>query len=313
MAHKIILDTDPGIDDAMAIFFAFQHPEIDVLGLTTVFGNVSAQMAAQNALALCELAQQDIPVCKGVARPWVGEESSYAHFVHGDDGFGNINHPAPKRDLDPRCSAQFIVDMARKHPGEITLVAVGPLGNLALALRIEPQLPSLVKAVNIMGGAAFVPGNVTPAAEANIWNDPYAAEIVFDADWQINMFGLDVTYDLPFAADFVDVLAAQNPVLGDFVARSSQFYMDFYSQGNEQRVCYFHDAFPLAHLTNPELFEMTDGNMRVSTDALTSGQTLFAPFGSTPSPLWTEAKTASVATSVDHPALTNLFIDTYAV
>jgi inosine-uridine nucleoside N-ribohydrolase len=313
MAHKIILDTDPGIDDAMAIFFAFQHPDIEVLGLTTVFGNVPVDMSAQNALALCELAKVNIPVTKGVARPWIGPESTYAHFVHGDDGFGNINHPAPKGELDARSAAQFIVDTVKENPGEVTIVAVGPLGNLALALRLEPELPKLVKAVNIMGGAAFVPGNVTPVAEANIWNDAHAADIVFSADWEINMFGLDVTYDLPFAPNFVDILAEKNPVLGEFVQRSSQFYMAFYSEGKDTQQCYFHDAFPLAYLTNPELFEMTDGNMRISTDELNKGQTIFAPFGSTASPLWTEANTAKVATKVDHPALTKLFIDTYAL
>ncbi|GBL05652.1 nucleoside hydrolase [Glaciecola sp. KUL10] len=313
MAHKIILDTDPGIDDAMAIFFAFQHPDIEVLGLTTVFGNVPVDMSAQNALALCELAKVDIPVTKGVARPWIGAESTYAHFVHGDDGFGNINHPAPKGKLDPRSAAQFIVDTVKANPGEVTIVAVGPLGNLALALRLEPALPKLVKSVNIMGGAAFVPGNVTPVAEANIWNDAHAADIVFSADWQINMFGLDVTYDLPFPPNFVDILAEKNAVLGDFVQRSSQFYMSFYSEGKDTQQCYFHDAFPLAYLTNPELFQMTDGNMRISTDELNKGQTVFAPFGTTTSSLWTEAKSAKVATKVDHPELTKLFIDTYAL
>ena len=231
MTHKIILDTDPGIDDAMAIFFAFQAKEIEVLGLTTVFGNVPVEMSSQNALALVELAGLDIPVCKGVARPWVGEESTYAHFVHGDDGFGNINHPKTTRQLDPRTSAQFIVDMAHKYPGEVTIMAVGPLGNLALALRLEPELPKLIKSVNIMGGAAFVPGNVTPVAEANIWNDAYAAEIVFSADWEVNMFGLDVTYDVPFTPDFITSLEQSNPVLGGFVAKAAEFYTTFYSQG----------------------------------------------------------------------------------
>jgi inosine-uridine nucleoside N-ribohydrolase len=313
MKHKIILDTDPGIDDAMAIFFAFQSPDIDVLGLTTVFGNVPAVMAAKNALSLCELAEVDIPVCTGVAMPWVGPESKYAHFVHGDDGFGNINHPAPVGKVDPRSSAEFIVEMARKYPGEITIVAVGPLGNLALALRLEPELPKLVKAVNIMGGAAFVPGNVTPVAEANIWNDANAAEIVLAADWTLNMFGLDVTYDLPFAPNFTNILAQKNPKLGGFIEKAAKFYMDFYSQGKETRQCYFHDAFPIAYIVDPTLFEMTPGNVRVSTDSLNRGQTSFAPYGTTMSPDWLEASSINVATAVDHPRLTDLLVNRYAL
>ncbi len=312
MTHKIILDTDPGIDDAMAIFFAFQSPDIEVLGLTTVFGNVPVDMAAQNALTLCEMADKDIPVTKGVGMPWVGPESSYAHFVHGDDGFGGVNPTPSSRELDPRSSAQFIVDMARQHPGEITLVAIGPLGNLALALRLEPDLPKLVKGVSIMGGAAFVRGNVTPVAEANIWNDAHAAEIVFAADWDLTMFGLDVTNAVPFAPTFVDVLANKNPKLGGFVQQTAQFYMDFYSQNREDRVCFFHDAFPIAHLRHPELFELTEGHVRVATDHLNRGQTIVAPAGTTASPLWTEANTIKVATKVDHSALEQLFVDTYA-
>ena len=313
MTHKIIIDTDPGIDDAMAIFFAFQHPEIEVLGLTTVFGNVPVTMSARNALTLCEYAGQDIPVTQGVGMPWVGPESGYAHFVHGDDGFGNTFPEASERELDPRSSAQYIVDMARKHPGEITLVAIGPLGNLALALRLEPELPKLIKGVAIMGGAAFVPGNVTPVAEANIWNDAHAAAIVFAADWPVTMFGLDVTLKAPFAPSFLDTLETGNEKLGGFVKRASQFYIDFYSQNREERVCFFHDAYPLAWLVNPELFTITRGHARVGTGELDRGQTVVAPAGSTPSPLWTEAQMIDVATDVNHEKLEQLFIDTYAL
>lgn len=313
MTHKIILDTDPGIDDAMAIFFAFQHPEIDVLGLTTVFGNVPVTMAARNAVTLCDIAGQDIPVTQGVGMPWVGPESTYAHFVHGDDGFGNTFPKASEKPLDPRSSAQFIIDMARQYPGEITLVAIGPLGNLALALRLEPDLPKLVKGVSIMGGAAFVPGNVTPVAEANIWNDAHAAAIVFAADWKLTMFGLDVTLQTPFSPTFMDKLADKNSTLGGFVKDASQFYMDFYSQNRDDKVCFFHDAFPLAHLIHPELFTVAEGQVRVGTGELDRGQTVVAPAGTTASPLWTEAQTINVATKVEHDKLEQLFIDTYAL
>jgi inosine-uridine nucleoside N-ribohydrolase len=313
MAHKIILDTDPGIDDAMAIFFAFQSPDIDVLGLTTVYGNVPVTMSARNARTLCDLAEQNIPVTQGVGMPWVGPESGYAHFVHGDDGFGDIDFPASDTPLDPRSSAQYIVDTCRENPGEITLVAIGPLGNLALALRLEPKLPELVKSVKIMGGAAFVKGNVTPVAEANIWNDAFAADIVFSADWDITMFGLDVTNNVPFSPDFIDTLAEKNPTLGGFVQKSAQFYTDFYSQGRDDRVCFFHDAFPLAYMIDESLFELTEGNIRIATDELNRGQTAVAPLGTTASPLWLEAKKIKVATKVNHARLTDLFINTYAL
>jgi inosine-uridine nucleoside N-ribohydrolase len=126
------------------------------------------------------------------------------------------------------------------------------------------------------------------------------------------MFGLDVTYDIPFPPDFLDTLASKNDVLGSFVRDSSQFYMDFYSQGLPERVCYFHDVFPLAFLVQPELFAFTSGHARVGTGELDRGQTSIAPAGTTPSPLWLEAPIIDVATKVDHSALTQLLLDTYA-
>lgn len=312
MTHKIILDTDPGIDDAMAIYFAFQHPQIEVLGLTTVYGNVPVSMSARNALTLRDYAGQNMPVCKGVAMPWVGPESGYAHFVHGDDGFGNIDLPPSTSELDPRSAAQFIVDTVRANPGEVTLVAIGPLGNLALALRLEPELPKLVKGVAIMGGAAFVPGNVSPVAEANIWNDAYAADIVFSAGWPLIMFGLDATKKVAFDQSFMDKLEQVNAKLGGLVNRASQFYMDFYSEGREPRVCYFHDSMPLAHLVAPELFELVEGHPRVATDPLNLGQTSVALPGSTMNQDWLNRPTIQVAVDVQGDALTQLYLDAYA-
>ncbi len=312
MTNKVIIDTDPGIDDAMAIYFAVQAPQIDLLGLTTVFGNIEVELATQNALRLLEHANIDLPVCKGVAMPHVGPESTYAKFVHGEDGLGNLHLPPPKTSADQRTAAEFIIEMAHKYPNEITLVPIGPLGNIALALKLEPKLPELIKSVNIMGGAAHVAGNVTPVAEANIWNDAYAAEIVFSAGWDVKMFGLDVTYATSFDPDFVDILAAKNPVLGGLVARASQFYIDFYSKREDKKVCFFHDAFPLAYIVNPDLFTLITGNIRIGTDPLHRGQTSFAPLGSTTSELWTETPPVKVATGVNHAALTQLFIDTYA-
>ncbi|MBE1299238.1 MAG: nucleoside hydrolase [Alteromonadaceae bacterium] len=316
MAEKVIIDTDPGIDDAMAIFFAFQSPDLDVLGLTTTFGNVPVSMATRNALTLCEIAGKDIPVCEGVKLPWVGPESTYAHFVHGDDGFGNINHPTSTADPDPRSAAQFIIDMAKKYPGEVTLVAIGPLGNLAMALKMAPEISTLLKGVVIMGGAAQVPGNVTPVAEANIWNDPYAADIAFSAQWPFTMIGLDVTYAVSYTQDFLAKMAQVNPKLGGFVQKAAQFYVQFYSsvfQSTDQEVCYFHDAMALAYVIDPTLFEVKEGYFRVATDPLCYGQTTFAPLDKMIAPQWEGRPKMGAALSVDKARLTQLFLDTYAL
>ncbi|XOV78983.1 MAG: nucleoside hydrolase [Aestuariibacter sp.] len=316
MAEKIIIDTDPGIDDAMAIFFAFQSPQLDVLGLTTIFGNVPVDMAAKNAITLCDIAGKDIPVCKGMAMPWVGPESGYAHFVHGDDGFGNINYPAAQGELDPRSSAQFIIDTAKKYPGEVTVVAIGPLGNLALALRMEPEITKLLKGVVIMGGAAQVPGNVTPVAEANIWNDPFAADIVFAADWPLIMIGLDVTYAVSYNQAYLKKLSEVNQKLGGFVRNAAQFYVKFYStiyQETPEEVCYFHDAMALAYVIDPTLFDIKMGHFRVATDSLCYGQTTFAPEDGMVAPAWKDAPKMGAALKVDGQRLSQLFLDTYAL
>jgi inosine-uridine nucleoside N-ribohydrolase len=312
MKHKVIIDTDPGIDDAMAIFFAFQAKDIDVIGLTTVFGNVPVDMAADNALRLCDIAGVDIPVTKGVSAPWVGPESSYAHFVHGDNGFGDVPLAPPKHKLDPRSSAQFIIDMARLYPGEITVAAIAPLGNIALALRLEPELPKLLKSLTIMGGAAHVPGNVTPVAEANIWNDAEAADIVFNAGFNLHMFGLDVTKAVLFRSDDLDALKSGSPTLGGFVEQAAQFYMDFYSPEIGERACYFHDVLPLAHLLQPELFEFETGQIRVATDPLCVGQTVFAnkPFPHLNN--FANTPPVQVATKVDAEQLRALYFSTFS-
>jgi len=173
--YKVIFDTDPGVDDAMALYFALAHPDIDVIGITTTFGNVAVEQAAVNALYLTALVGVTIPVTQGIAAPLTLPPPVPPAHVHGADGLGNLPARLPvQATLDPRSSARFIVDMARAQPGEITLVAVGPLGNLALALAIEPRLPHLLREVILMGGTVLEPGNVSAVAEANIANDPHA-------------------------------------------------------------------------------------------------------------------------------------------
>lgn len=312
MNHKVIIDTDPGIDDTMAIFFAFLHPQIDVIGLTSVFGNVEVEKTARNALVLAEMANQNIPVCKGAAGPFLHPKPGYAKFVHGEEGFGTVGAMEPKGQLDPRHSAQFIVDMANQYPGELVIAAIGPLTNLAIALQLDPSIVDKVKQVVIMGGAATVPGNITPVAEANIWNDAHAAKMVFEASWDTVMFGLDITNNLRFNQTFLDKLTDGNAKLGKFIDETSQFYMDFYSQDTEDRACCFHDATPLAYLVAPELFDIKLGKMVVSTDELTRGQTAFCHKDKGFRPPWDSGPYSKVALGVDKAALTQLYIDTFA-
>ena len=280
LPRKVIYDTDPGVDDAMALYYALAHPGIHLLGITTTFGNVYVEQAAANALYLTALSGHDVTVTQGVARPWIKPAEAPPAFIHGADGLGNLPTRQPHRKtLDPRSSAQYIVDMARAQPGDITLVAVGPLGNLACALQLAPELPQLVREVILMGGTVLEPGNVSPVAEANIWNDPHAADRVFTAGWKLTMVGLDVTHQVILPVTLFERVARhhRHPAT-DTLLHAVRFYANFYS-GLHSKVgqihgCFGHDVLAFVALTNPELFTLETGPIRVAVDGLAEGQTM---------------------------------------
>ena len=279
--YQVIYDTDPGVDDAMALYYALAHPEIDVVGVTTTFGNVSVKQAAENALYLLAIAGRGhIPVTQGVATPRGKPGEDPPAHIHGADGLGNlVQRQAHALRLDPRSSAQFIVDMARANPGQITVVAVGPLGNLALALDLEPQLPQLLRAVVIMGGTVLEPGNVSPVAEANIWNDPHAADRVFCAGFALTMVGLDVTHQVILPVTLFKQLAAHHchiatDTLHHAVAFYANFYSDLYPHVAAIHGCFGHDVLAFLALTDPQLFVTETGALRVAVDGLAQGQTM---------------------------------------
>ena len=277
--HKIILDTDPGIDDAMAIFTAMAHPDIELLGLTTTFGNVSVDQATQNALTLVEMAGSDTPVAQGVAAPITKPLADFPDFVHGADGFGNLNLDPPKRRAVTQSAAEFIVDQANLNPGELVIVAIGPLGNLAQALQLDPELPSKIKQVVIMGGVIASDGNVSPVAEANILSDPHAADKVMAASRSLVMVGLDVTHQIMLPRSLFDRIATENQRVGSFMHSAAKFYIDFYSSVRNIDGCYSHDVSALAYVVNPELFETISGPICVATEGVAMGQTIMSRYG----------------------------------
>jgi len=278
--RKVIFDTDPGVDDAMALYYALAHPGIEVVGITTTFGNVLVEQATANALYLCALAGRSVAVAQGAERPLFKTAEPPPDFIHGADGLGNLPQRRPTAQAaDRRSAAQFIVETARQYPGQITLVAVGPLGNLATALQLEPALPQLVHEVILMGGTVIESGNVSPVAEANIWNDPHAADSVFTAGWPLTMVGLDVTHQviLPLTL-FQRVADHHGHHATDTLLHAVRFYSAFYSQHDPLvgRVigCYGHDVLAFVVLTNPELFTLQAGRVRVAVDGLAQGQTM---------------------------------------
>lgn len=317
--RKVIFDTDPGVDDAIALYFALAHPGIDLVGITTTFGNVSVEQASTNALYLTAIANRNVTVTKGVQSPWVKPGEAPPDFIHGADGLGNLAQRAPTHNtLDPRPSAQFIVDMARAHPGEITLVAVGPLGNLSLALKLEPKLPQLLREVIIMGGTVSEPGNVSPVAEANIWNDPHAADHVFTAGWKLTMVGLDVTHRVVTGLPIFKKIADHHRhVATDTLHHAVAFYSTFYSGLHKHLAleagCFAHDLLAFVYLVQPDLFTLESGTIRVVTEGIAQGQTMLnrRPYIDYPQEGWGRHLPATeVCMQVDAPGCVALFEET---
>lgn len=328
MSHKIILDTDPGIDDAMAIFTAMAHPDIELLGLTTVFGNVSAELAVQNGLRLVEMTGVDVPVCKGCTVPRNGRVLSYPDFVHGADGFGNVNLSAPNIAPNKLDSADFIIETVKKYPHEVTLVAVGPLANLALAIERAPEILSLVKEVVLMGGCAFTDGNVSPVAEANIFSDPDAADLVMAADWPVVMVGLDVTHEVSFSRAMFAEIAEKNPKVGSFMQQAANFYISFYMSvrdkemkkhadkeddsalPHDQESCFGHDICAVLYVVDPTVFTTIEGSICVATEGVAAGQTIVdhRQLKAYLVPNWNDRPLQKTCTQVDATRIREMFL-----
>ena len=314
MPHKIILDTDPGIDDAMAIFMALAHPDIDLLGITTTFGNVSVTQATHNALGLLTLAEvTTIPVAMGASRPSGKSPLPYPEQVHGSDGLGNTLLPTPSCPPIQATATQFMIDQIRQHPGEITLVAIGPLGNLAQVLDNAPELAGQVKQVVLMGGTLNETGNVSPVAEANMFCDPHAADKVMAADWPVVMLGLDVTHRVLLSRDLFADIAQHNPTVGAFMQEAAEYYINFYEREREaDNGCYGHDISALAYVIDPKLFETQLGSVCVVTEGTAAGQTIMntKPKRHYALPHWDNRPQQIAAITVDAQSLVRLFHDT---
>ncbi|MEZ9764491.1 nucleoside hydrolase [Vibrio splendidus] len=278
MTKKIILDTDPGIDDAMAILFAEAHPDIELMGITTVYGNATIDNGTQNALYLKQKFGMKALVAKGSDKPLLREPVGATVVVHGDTGFGDVTAPSSlDSEAIKKPAYQFIIDSVRAEPREITLVAVGPLTNLALALEAAPDIVDLVKEVVVMGGAFGENGhrgNVTPFAEANIHDDPHAADQVFTASWPVVIIGLDVTEESFFTSQYLDELRDDAGEVGQFIWDISRYYLKFYSDKVGMDGCHVHDPSAIAYVIQPSLFTSRSGPVRVVTDGPAEGMTI---------------------------------------
>lgn len=302
MGRPIIIDTDPGVDDAMAILMALASPELDVLALTTIFGNAAIDHTTRNALAILEaVGRADIPVAAGPLDPVAVPFKGPVPQVHGENGLGGTRTISPTSEITEASAAETIYTLAAERPGEITLLALGPLTNLAVALDAHPDLVELVDEVVVMGGNALVPGNATPVAEANINNDPEAADLVFGAGWPITMVGLDVTHQVNLPGAVIDTITAASNPGAQLLAEAIPLYRAFFEATNHIDGIYVHDPSTVAYLLEPDIFTTNQWPVRVETESFSRGKT-WPNMGDTDDaapPAWRGRPLVNVCTGVD--------------
>lgn len=248
----VLVDCDTGIDDAMALLYLLAHDDVEIVGVSTVFGNNTAAQCAVNTLRVLELAgRTDIPVAVGAENPLVGEVTYLATHVHGDDGLGDTGLPVEVgTDVSTESAVELIDRLATEHAGQLRILAIGPLTNLAHALRERPGLVDRVRDVVVMGGAADAPGNQTPAAEANVVHDPEGAQVVLSAAWETTLVPLDVTMREVLTEQHRARLQEHGSPEATFVAAATEFYFAGYgleSYGARRSPC--HDALAAGVLT----------------------------------------------------------------
>ena len=302
---KIILDCDPGHDDAIAMLLAWGSPEIELLGVTTVMGNQTIEKVTRNALSVARVAGiTGVPFARGAHRPLV-RRVEVAEGIHGQSGLDGPSLPKPQLQLDPRHAVDFIIDTVMSHePGEITLVPTGALTNIALAVRKEPRIVPRVKEVVLMGGGVHV-GNWSAVSEFNIVIDPEAAHIVFNEPWPLTMVGLDLTHEALATPDVVAAIRELGTAPARFVLELLDFFSATYQREQGFAFPPVHDPCAVAFLIDPSVMEVTRVPLDVElTGSLTLGMTV-ADFRS-PAPA---DCTTQIARHLDHAKFWGLVVD----
>tara|TARA_R110002124_G_scaffold77533_5_gene207612 strand:- start:724 stop:1662 length:939 start_codon:yes stop_codon:yes gene_type:complete len=276
MARKIIIDTDPGQDDAVAILLALASPELEVLGITCVAGNVPLALTVRNARIICELAgRPDARIFAGCDKP-LERALVTAEYVHGKTGLDGIALPDPVMPVQDQHAVDFIVETLRREPaGSVTLVPIGPLTNIAAAILKAPDITDRIAEIVLMGGAYFEVGNVTPAAEFNIYVDPQAADIVFRAGVRLTVMPLDVTHKALTTRTRIEAFRALPGRVGPAVASWTDFFERFDMEKYGSEGAPLHDPCTIAYLLEPLLFSGRQVNVMVETGSdLTLGMTV---------------------------------------
>mgnify|MGYP001814180068 CR=1 FL=1 len=303
---RILLDCDPGHDDAVAIIAAARHA--DLIGITTVAGNAPLERTTHNARVMRDLLGLEVPVHSGSPRPLVAEPS-FGAFVHGESGLDGADLPAPTTPLDGADAVSFIVDTCRAID-DVWLVPVGPLTNIALALRAAPDLVDRIAGISLMGGGSF--GNRTPLAEFNIWADPEAAAIVFASGAPLTMAGLDVTHQFQATPERIEQIRAIDGRLAAVLADLFGFFSDNYlarHDAGSMLGAAIHDPLAVLALTHPDLFDRAERHVAIETTGrLTRGTTVIDARHI----VEREPANCTVLTRVDHDAAFELIVDAVA-
>lgn len=305
MAEKIIYDTDPGIDDALGLLLLAASPEIDLLAITVTHGNTSQEKCLNNALKLVELTGiTKVPVARGAEEPLV-KELSVAEETHGEGGLGYAI--LPKSAISP-CSElahDLIIRVVRENPGEVTLLCVGPMTNIALAFLKAPEIVSKVRRIVSMGGAIHYPGNVTPQAEYNVFCDPEAFEIVLKSGIDFTLVPLDVTYQCILTTDHLEKITEARSEIRSFIFDSTRFYMEFHEDYQGIKGCAINDPLAAAILLDPTLVKNRDYYLTIELTSPTSkAKTIADHYG-----LLKSAPNAKVSMEVDVERFMELFIN----
>jgi inosine-uridine nucleoside N-ribohydrolase len=277
--RRVIIDTDPGTDDAMAIILALNSPEFRVEALTIVPGNVDSLQGLENALKIVSLAGRcDVTVARGAQHP-LNQKLITAQFWHGKNGLANVELPPSKCKADSRFGPDLIIETIHKYPHQITLIPVGPLTNIALAVSKDPSIAALVENIVIMGGS-IAGGNVNGAAEANIYNDPEAAEIVFNAGWMVTMVGSDVGERTLITRKYLAQLQASHGPQSDFIAKIADFYLNR-SEKSGYSGAAMYDPLAVGIALDPTMGTLKEMHVDVETKGeFTRGETVANRMGS---------------------------------
>jgi purine nucleosidase len=290
---RIIIDTDPGVDDALAILLALASPEIQLEALTITQGNVTVEKAMRNALAILELLNANhIPVAKGCSLPIVGPLLASDH-VHGESGIGNAQLPEPKAQPVSQHAIDYLIERFLAEPGEISLFTIGPLTNVALAIRKVPRFANAVKELVIMGGAIREGGNFTAQAEFNVYADPHAAHVVFHSGIPITLIPLDVTNKCMLYTNDIQHLLKINSPISQFIGDATAVYLEFTKEKTGINGCALHDPLTLATIIAPELLTLEEHYVDVDISSGISMGNTFADF------YHTTDKSANMKVAVD--------------